>query len=88
MRGIRSDSARLLHVVNVTSVEILFVKPEENVEVRRHRAHFRVKVPFNPLLFKLVLSVRRFREQHVMVVVVYDLKCLLDKAPREPPAKL
>ena len=91
--------ARLLHVVHVASVEILFVQPEKNSEVRRHRAHFRVKVVFNPcrlkcllkfalrlLLIKLQLKCER--AQPVTAMVVYDFKGLLNKASREPPAEL
>ena len=45
----------LLHVVHVASVEILFVQPEKNIEVRRHRADFRFIAVFNPCLLKLAL---------------------------------
>ena len=63
--GVKVDSARLLHVVDVASVEILFVQPEENVEVRRHRAHFRVQVPFNPCLLELALRLPLIKLQSI-----------------------
>ena len=97
--GVKVDSARLLHVVDVASVEILFAQPKKNIKVRRHRAHFRVKVMFNPCRLKCLLNIAlRFlliksqiefeSVQKVTVVEVYDLKGLLNKAFREPPAEL
>ena len=53
--GRKPDSAHLLHVVHVASVKALFVQPEKNIEVRRHRAHLRVKVTFNPFRLKFAL---------------------------------
>ena len=94
------DSARLLHVVDVASVEMLFVQPEENVNVRRHRAYLRVVLIFNPCRLKCLFEIARLGVlliklqtkfeivQKVRLVVVYDLKGLLNKAFREPPAEL
>ena len=90
-----NESAHLLHVVDVTSVEILFVQPEKNIEVRRHRAHFRVKVMFNPCHLELALSflliklqLKFERAQQVTAMVVHDLKGLLDQGFCKPPAEL
>ena len=98
--GRKADSARLLHVVDVASVEMLFVQPEENVNVRRHRAYLRVVLIFNPCRLKCLFEIARLGVlliklqtkfeivQKVRLVVVYDLKGLLNKAFREPPAEL
>ena len=92
--GRKLDLAYLLHVVHVASVEILFVQPEKNIELRCHGAYFRVKVMFNPCLLKLALrfllikvQLKFKRAQTVTVVEVDDLKGLLNQGLCKPPAE-